>query len=239
MTLVIGHRGASHDYSENTLEAFEGAKAQGADWVELDVRRTYDGLLIVHHDAHLNDGRAIADLRSDELPDWVPSLEAALRVCAPMGVNVEIKNAKGEPGYDDSGRLARETVGVIGATVERGAQILVSSFDLATLDAVRAADADLPTGYLVLSGEEPVDAVAVCVERGHQAINPFDLFVTAESIARAHDGGVQVNVWTVDDPERIATLGSWGVDSVITNRPDVALAALGRTPGSIPGAAAG
>lgn len=227
MTLVIGHRGASHDFSENTLDAFRGAKAQGADWVELDVRKTSDGLLIVHHDAHLSDGRAIADLKSGELPKSVPTLEAALLACAPMGVNVEIKNAEGEPGFDTTGRLARETVSVIHATTG-AAEVLISSFDLATLDAVREVDADMPTGYLVLSGEEPADAVALCVERHHQAINPFDLFVSLESIARAHDHGIEVNVWTVDDPARIAELGSWGVDSVITNRPALALAALGR-----------
>ncbi|NLA36754.1 MAG: glycerophosphodiester phosphodiesterase [Actinobacteria bacterium] len=228
MTLVIGHRGASHDFSENTLDAFEGAKAQGADWVELDVRRTSDGLLIVHHDAHLSDGRAIADVKAGELPKSVPTLEAALHACAPMGVNVEIKNAESEPGFDATGRLARETVSVIHATISGTANVLVSSFDLATLDVVREADGEMLTGYLVLSGEEPADAVALCVERNHQAINPYDFFVSAESIARAHDSGIEVNVWTVDDPARIAELGSWGVDSVITNRPALALAALGR-----------
>jgi glycerophosphoryl diester phosphodiesterase len=51
MTVVIGHRGASADFPENTLDAFAGAAAQGADWVELDVRATSDGVLVVHHDA--------------------------------------------------------------------------------------------------------------------------------------------------------------------------------------------
>lgn len=144
-----------------------------------------------------------------------------------MGVNVEIKNAEGEPGFDTTGGLARQTVSVIHATIEAG-DVLVSSFDLATLDVVREADADMATGYLVFSGEEPLDAVALCVERAHQAINPFDFFVTQDSIVRAHDSGIEVNVWTVDDPTRIAELGSWGADSVITNRPALALAALGR-----------
>ena len=60
MTVVIGHRGASADFPENTLDAFAGAAAQGADWVELDVRATSDGILVVHHDAVLPDGRRFA-----------------------------------------------------------------------------------------------------------------------------------------------------------------------------------
>ncbi|HPB45513.1 MAG: glycerophosphodiester phosphodiesterase [Microthrixaceae bacterium] len=225
---MIGHRGASHDYPENTLEAFRGAAAQGADWVELDVRRTRDGLLVVHHDPHLSDGRTIAEMTSREIPDSVPSLAAALETCAPMGVNVEIKNTEGEPGHDATAGIAREVVKTIRATVKSVTDILISSFDLPTLDAARHADGDIATGFLVLSTEEPADAVALCVERGHQAANPYDLFVSAESVARAHQSGVAVNVWTVDDPGRIAQLASWGVDAVITNRPDVALGALGR-----------
>ena len=57
-TRVIGHRGASHDHPENTVEAFGAAQAMGADWVELDVRVTADHELIVHHDPVLPDGRA-------------------------------------------------------------------------------------------------------------------------------------------------------------------------------------
>lgn len=153
-----------------------------------------------------------------------------------MGVNVEIKNSDGEPGFDDTGRLAREVVNAIDGT-RADVTVLVSCFDLATLDVVKAAAPELPTGFLTFSSEEPEDFIAVCVERGHQAVNPYDIFVTEASIARAHEHGIEVNVWTVDDPERIAELGSWGVDSVITNRPDVALRALGRglpDPGSVP-----
>src|SRR3954462_15730102 len=84
--LVIGHRGASHDYPENTLEAFEGAARQGADWVELDVRCTLDGALVVHHDPVLADGRAICETESLSLPPSVTTLALALAACPPMGV---------------------------------------------------------------------------------------------------------------------------------------------------------
>ncbi|MFN8051924.1 MAG: glycerophosphodiester phosphodiesterase [Acidimicrobiales bacterium] len=224
--MVIGHRGASFDFPENTLEAFEGAAAQGADWVELDVRCTADGVLVVHHDAVLPDGRVIFDTIAGDLPDTVTTLELALATCLPMGVNVEIKNSPAEPGYDPTGALARSTVLAIGG-VGPGLDVLVSSFDIGTLEAVRSADPMLATGYLVLSTEEPDDAVAMAVGGGHRAVNPWDPCVTEASVARAHDAGIEVNVWTVDDPDRIRQLADWGVDAVITNRPAVARRALG------------
>lgn len=227
MTLVIGHRGASYDFPENTLAAFDGARLAGADWVELDVRRTVDGVLVVHHDPVLADGRVIADALAAELPTSVASLSQALAAMAPMGVNVEIKNSPSEPGYDPTGSLAVETVQAI---IDAGPalEVLVSSFDIDTLDAVRSVDPLIATGYLVLSTEEPADAVALALAGGHGAVNPWDPMVTEASIARCHDAGLQVNVWTVDDPDRIRQLAGWGADSVITNRPAVALAALGR-----------
>src|SRR3954453_22244315 len=72
--LVIAHRGASAAFPENTVEAFEGASRLGADWVELDVRRTADGLLAVHHDARLGGGRAVVELPASALPASVPDL---------------------------------------------------------------------------------------------------------------------------------------------------------------------
>ena len=83
----MAHRGASLAEPENTVAAFERARELGADWVELDARRSADGVVVVHHDAHLADGRLIADLTMDELPDGIPSLAEALEACDGMGVN--------------------------------------------------------------------------------------------------------------------------------------------------------
>ena len=71
MVKVIAHRGASAVARENTLEAFRLAAELGADWVELDARRTADGHVVVHHDAELADGRVICLLPRAELPDHV------------------------------------------------------------------------------------------------------------------------------------------------------------------------
>ena len=91
---VIAHRGASRAERENTLEAFRRAGLMGADAVELDVRRTADGAMAIHHDASLSDGRLICELQSTDLPTHVPLLSAALDACEGMWVNIEIKNFK-------------------------------------------------------------------------------------------------------------------------------------------------
>ena len=62
MVRVIAHRGASAAAPENTIEAFLLARELGADWVELDARRTRDGAIVVHHDDTLADGRVIVEL---------------------------------------------------------------------------------------------------------------------------------------------------------------------------------
>src|SRR3954465_3236369 len=104
-TRIFAHRGASARYTENTVMAFQGARDLGADWVELDVRRTADGALAVHHDAHLADGRAIVELAAAALPPHVPLLAEALAACAPMGVNVEIKNWPADVDFDVSATI--------------------------------------------------------------------------------------------------------------------------------------
>ena len=100
MTLVIAHRGASRAERENTGAAFRRAGEMGADGIELDVRRTADDRLVVHHDPVLADGRTIRSTAATELPGHVPTLDAAIGACEGMFVNIEIKNDPDEPDFD-------------------------------------------------------------------------------------------------------------------------------------------
>lgn len=224
--LVIAHRGASAaEPPGNTLAAFRAAAALGADWVELDVRRCADGALVVHHDAQLADGRPIVELAAAELPGTVPSLAAALDACAGMGVNVEVKNAPGEPDWDETGRVADVVVRQL-AGRDRSS-LLVTSFDPGVVGRVGALDPDLPTGLLVHPGVGLDDVVAFAADCGCRAVNPWDPMVTAELVADAHRRGLAVNVWTVNDPDRMRALVDLGVDGIITDRPDVARQVVG------------
>jgi glycerophosphoryl diester phosphodiesterase len=76
--------------------------------------------------------------------------------------------------------------------------------------------------------------VAEAAAHGHRALHPHHAFVSPRLVAEAHEAGLVVNAWTCDDPERIRWLAEVGIDAVITNVPDVALAALRRVPSAAP-----
>lgn len=226
MTKVIAHRGASAAHPENTIAAFCGAVEMGADGVELDVRRTADGRAAVVHDPHLPDGRLVLDLASSDLPDEVPQLAEALTACAPLEVNVEIKNWRTDPDHDETCALAGLVVEAVRQAdlVER---VVVSSFDLATIDRVHELDPELRTAWLVVDHPRPLGLVERAVAHGHAGIHPIHHMVDADLVRAAHDAGLFVNVWTVDDPDEIRRLAGLGVDGVVTNVPDLARRALG------------
>lgn len=221
MTGIFGHRGASAVEPENTLAAFAAAARLGADGVELDVRRTADGAMAVHHDAALADGRVIVSLAAVELPPEVPLLDAALRACGSLRVNVEIKNVPIDPDYDPSEGVAAQVVDLVN-TMGVADQIIVSSFGLAAIDAVRRRDPSVATGWLTLPSYDQMRALDTAIENGHGALHPHFATVTEELVAAAHAAGVAINTWTVDDPSDMRRLAAMGVDTIITN--DVALA---------------
>lgn len=221
--LVIAHRGASADAPENTCDAFRLAAEQGADWVELDVRRTADGHLAVLHDGTLPDGRLLVDCRREDVPGSVPSLAQALDACAGMGVNVEIKNGPGEPDYDPDDHVAVRVVELLAARGGRD-EVLISSFTAHTVERVRRDALRLRTAWLV--GELSPGNVAITAAAGHQAIHPWDHGTTAEGVDAAARAGLEVNVWTVDDVARMVELAEMGVAGIVTNVPAVARRAL-------------
>jgi glycerophosphoryl diester phosphodiesterase len=228
--LVIAHRGASAAFSDNTLAAFAGAVAQGADGVELDVRRTADRRLALSHDDTLADGTVVVEAPFAALPDHIPDLASALDVCEPLAVvNIEIKNWPDDKDFDPTERLAEDVVALLDA---RGAlddgRNLISCFHLPTVDRVHELAPALPTAWLLGLIEDPADLIDRAAAHGHVAVHPHHAFVNDELVRIAHAAGLAVNTWTCDEPERIRWLADLGVDAVVTNVPDVALAALGR-----------
>jgi glycerophosphoryl diester phosphodiesterase len=223
---VIAHRGAWGRHRENTLEAFVEARRLGADGVELDVRASADGALVVHHDAEIPGVGSVARLRVAELPPWVPLVAAALEACAGMTSVLEIKNLPTEPDWDPSEAVATSLAALVGG--READDVVVSSFSLATLGAVHSADPALATAWLTLPGFDQSQALRTVVERGHRQLHPHHRGVNAALVEEAHGAGVAVTTWTVDDPARMGELAGMGVDAIITNVPDVALSVLGR-----------
>jgi len=217
--LVLAHRGANRLSPENTVPAMKEAVDRGADCVELDVHRTADDVLVVRHDAATPIGVlgevTTADL-ARALPD-VPSLAAVLDVCRGRLVNVEVK--------DPDPRAAEALVDLLAARASGSPDdVLVSSFDLATVDRVRRLAPELPTGFLSLA-LDPHSALVIAHEHGHAAVHPsvwtlLDVDV-ATFVTRAHDLEVRVNVWTVNDAAQVERLRDAGVDAVITDDTDL------------------
>jgi len=226
VTTLFAHRGCTEGFTENTLGAFAEARRVGADGVELDVRLTMDGALAIHHDAEIPGIGAIATLGVADLPAHVPLLADVLAVCDGMVVNVEIKNAPQDPGWDPGEAVAALTA----AAIEEAGwtdRVIVSSFQATTLRAVQAADGRLALGALWGFAAEPGPALADAVAAGFRAVHPFVAMVTPELVERAHAAGLAVNVWTVNAPEDLRAMVGLGVDAVITDRLRDALAIAG------------
>lgn len=223
MIKIFGHRGASAHARENTLEAFALALEQGADGVELDVRMTADGVLVVHHDPDIDARSPLHLLERSQLPTWVPTLDDVLDAFAAYSLNVEVKSLPGEAAHDPAEALA---AAVAERLVGWPGELVVSSFNETALDRVREVAPGVPTAQLTLPVWDQIEWVERAAQRGCVAINPHHLSVNAELCAAAHDHGLAVHTWTVDDPDRMVWLAGCGVDAIITNAPDAAVVTL-------------
>jgi glycerophosphoryl diester phosphodiesterase len=247
--LIVAHRGASSTRPENTLAAFEEAIRLGAPVVELDVRLSRDGRAVVMHDATVDrttDGTgAVHELSAAELgslnagtadaPERVPVLADALDMLSGRaGVALEIKNLPGEPAFETDGEsLVRATHAELERTAFEG-PVLVVSFNPASVAASKAIAPEVPTGFLVFEPVTPPEALAHAVAAGHDMVLPSSRDLVREEetyVSGAHDAGVRVGTWTVDDEPTMEKLFGWGVDAVASNRPALAVAVRDRVSG--------
>ncbi len=225
MTAVYAHRGCTEGFVENTLEAFAEARRLGADGIELDVRLTADGALAVHHDAEIPGIGVIGRLAVADLPVHVPLLGDVLGACEGLEVNIEIKNAPGDPAWDPTEAVAAL---IATAVAEAGwtERVLVSSFQLASLLAVQVADHRIALGALWGLAAQPATALAEAAASGLRAVHPFVGMVDRQLVDRAHALGMAINVWTVNAPQDLQAMVDAGVDAVITDRIIAALDAV-------------
>jgi len=234
---VWAHRGASGYAPENTLEAFALAIAQGADGVELDVRLTADGQVVVIHDDTVNrtsDGSGrVANLPLTALkalnfhrpkPRYapvcrIPTLEEALQLLAPSGLtlNIELKgDVEPRPGLEEA---CVELV----HCARMGKRVWFSAFDHRSLARIKAIDSSLRCGALYRKAPSaPFAPGFEALHLRHGALRGKEAFVTA-----CHAGGQRVHAWTVNAARAVRATARAGVDALITNYPDRALRALG------------
>lgn len=226
--LVVAHRGASLEQPENTIEAFEAAIDARADAVEFDVRMTADGHAVVMHDPDVSrttDGTGLVSAMTlDEIRELgVPTLREALGCLAGRaGADIEIKNLPGEPGFTPDREIAVEaTLDALDAVSVSG-QVIVSSFNPASIAHCRRLRPDVPTGLLTSYDVEADEARERAAADGHPWVLPFVLKVLEAGDGfsdRVRAGGALLGVWIADDPETARRLFELGADAVATNDP--------------------
>ena len=219
MTLVFGH-GPEDDsaHAINRLPSFDWCRRHGADGVECDVRRTADDHLVVIHDAHLRDGRALAGARRAELPEFVPDLEQVLDTCHGLIVNVELKNFPRDPAFDPDQRVTRLLLELLAAR-SYADRVLISCFDFAALDLIRTEAPAIPTGMLYLSRRPAAELLDRVIDHGHKLVHPYDTMVDETFVGEARARRLQVNVWFGQaDTARLRTLVDLGVDGLISEQ---------------------
>jgi glycerophosphoryl diester phosphodiesterase len=218
MTEIYAHRGLHIGAPENSVASFAEARLAGCDGVELDVRRSRDGALVVCHDEEVPGLGPVGSLTCRELPEGLATLAEALTACEGLTVNVEIKNWPAESHYDASGALAHQVVAALDE-LDWLENVIISSFDLATCEAVRTAHDTVPVGWILGAGADVREAIAQSFERDLDAIHPHFSLVDEAIVSRAHGVGLAVNVWTANRPEEMARLFALDVDALITDDP--------------------
>lgn len=224
-TEISAHRGYSKIAPENTLAAVRKAVEAGADWVEIDVQETADGVVVVTHDRDLmrmaGDPRRVTEVTFEELraldvgtpfaPEYagerVPSLEEVLAYAhGKVKLNVELKY------YGEDPRLARDVARLLEKWGFAG-DSLVASLNFPVLDEVKAENPALRTGAIVtvkVGDITRLDAEVLSVSAG---------LVDFWLMRGARRAGKEVLVWTVDDPRVARMLMGRGVHNLITNDP--------------------
>lgn len=222
--LIYGHRGASAHVRANTVEAYALAIDLGADGVELDVRPSRDGVLVIHHDDRPAPGAPpFVELDFDEIratTPWVPTLDEAWEAIGPTALlNIEIKNDEREADYDSTHQVAAAVAHWL-AGHEIGDRVLVSSFNRDSLAVVKDLAPRVPTGQLAGAALDPSVVIDQARSDGHISVN-LSLARTlqdAKGIVEAA-GELAVLVWTVNDPDDAIALSEAGVSGIFTDDP--------------------
>lgn len=230
---IVAHQGApSGEVLPNTIEAFGRAFAVGADAVELDLRRTADGAVVVHHDAVLpGGGRPILVVTRVELAasaPHVPDLEEVLAALPDRRLHLEVKNAPFDPDWDPDETTVRALVARVDAAGARD-RVTVLSFNEPTVAVAR--EAGLHTGWLLWHALDPLEILARWGERGHAMVLPRLSAMEGEQaaavVSAAREAGAEVGVWTVNEAEEMRRLADLGVTTIYTDEVEVARATLG------------
>ena len=143
-----------------------------------------------------------------------------------MRVNLEIKNYPRDPAFDATQRVTALTLDLLELRGHAD-RVLVSCFDFACIDHVRARNARLPTAMLYLSRRDPTQLLDAVVAHGHSCVHPYDTMVDADFMRLARARRLEVNVWfEVAEEQRLRELVALGVDGLIASEIESAIGAI-------------
>jgi glycerophosphoryl diester phosphodiesterase len=237
--LVVAHRGFSHRAPENTLAAYQLAIDAGAEMAECDVWLSSDRIPVLLHDADLQrttgvegqvNALTLAELKRLDAGGWkapefagerIPTLHETLNlVSGKLRLVIEIKPAG----------MEREVVAAIHKAGVKPSDVMIFSFKREVVDTMARLEPSLPTTWLV--GDMPwqpaarLETLAEALRARASAIGLPLTRVDPAVLRLAHESGLSVFVWTVNEPADMRYLARIGVDGIITDRPDLLLQAL-------------
>ena len=222
---ITGHRGSKVRAPENTLSALRQAIAEGADFAEIDVQTTADGVVVLLHDADLmrvaSVNRRLRDINYHELSDidvgsWfapefsserIPTLQEAIDLARDrIKLNIELKFTWRDP------TLTEKVVNIIRQN-EFSSDCVVSSLNFSAVTEIKQSFPELITGFIVLQAvgnlsRMEVDFLSISAARA-----------TPRLVRGVHRRGEKVHVWTVNDPNNALSMIEMGVDNIITDEP--------------------
>ncbi|MCI0554680.1 MAG: glycerophosphodiester phosphodiesterase [Anaerolineae bacterium] len=236
-TAIFAHRGASAHAPENTLAAFEMALAENADGIELDVKLSADGHVVVIHDMTIDrttgaHGRvrdlSLADLRalgagsffSEKFQsEKIPTLEEVFETFGKRTfINIELTN------YNSPRDHLVESVCMLVKKFSLQERVMFSSYFGSNLSKARAYLPEVPRGLLALPGLLGAWARSFGFAFGkYQALHPNIKDATHQQVQRVHRLKRRIHVWTVNAAEDMRRLYNWGVDAIFTDDPALAV----------------
>ena len=241
--IIFAHRGACAHAPENTLAAFELALTQQADAIELDVKLSADGQVVVIHDATVDrttgsHGR-VKDLTLAELNmldagsffsdkfrgEKIPTLgDVFEEVGKRTFINVELTN------YTTPRDQLVESVCMLVKKFGLEKRVIFSSFFASNLSKARAYLPDVPRGLLAFNGLLGAWARSFGFAFGrYQALHPYLHDVTPQQVQRVHRLKRRIHVWTVNAAEDMRRLFHWEVDAIFTDDPQLAVRIRGES----------
>lgn len=241
-TNIISHRGANFFAPQNTIPAFKKALEIGVDGFETDVHLTKDGVPVLCHNytinATSNKKGNITDYTYAELQQFdfgnyfspiykgtkIPTVDEFLALVSESDIkilNIELKSPKEKTETD----LVTKTIDLV-RKYNLMDRLIISSFNPDLLVEAKKYVSDCKTGLLYspskrISWTIARDPITYAKNIGADALHPYELYVTRKYVDKAHEAGLMVNPWTVNNPKNIEKMLNSHVDGIITNHPDL------------------